>query len=428
MSLINQVLKDLEQRHASEARGVARAVRPLPEDAPRRGVWIVLGLVGTVLVAATAWWYLSPALARNTQLAELTPAKVPPLAVSASVPPVVAPTPSPAAPDASAQAPGTPVPESISGQRASALTPAVTAAHATPELAGLPRAPPPVATDFSEARLAARAPVSPRARQRTLDDVVTASETARELAQENRNAAARTLRKTDPKVSEPGAPVDVEGTGPPTSQDPGLSAPPPAANIEKQVRPPSEREQAEMEFRRGIAALGAGDAAQAEDKLRAALVIDPTVDKARQALLGLYIERGRRQDAEQLLEDRLRVDRRLAGFALALARLQLERGADSDALATLQRSLAHGEANADYHAMLANALGRLGQHEQAAERFEIAARLAPRNPVWLMGLGVELRADNRASQARVAFQRARELGGLNAQLANFVDRQLSELK
>ncbi len=177
-----------------------------------------------------------------------------------------------------------------------------------------------------------------------------------------------------------------------------------------------------------MAALSAGDATEAETRLRAALAIDPTVDKARQALLGLYIEHGRREDAEQLLEERLRVDRRPTGFALALARLQLERGANSEALATLQRSLPNGEASADYQAMLANALGRLGQHKQAAERFDMAARLAPRNPVWLMGLGVELRADNRSSEARVAFQRARELGGLNPQLANFVDRQLSELK
>ena len=189
---------------------------------------------------------------------------------------------------------------------------------------------------------------------------------------------------------------------------------------------PTERERAEAEFRGGDGGSAAPEtAAEAEDKLRAALAIDPLLDKARQALLGLYIERGRREDAEQLLEDRLRMDRRPAGFALALARLQLARGANGEALATLQRSLPNGEASADYQAMLANALGRLGQHKQAAERFEMAARLAPRNPVWLMGLGVELRADNRSSEARVAFQRARELGGLNPQLASFVDQQLT---
>jgi len=39
-----------------------------------------------------------------------------------------------------------------------------------------------------------------------------------------------------------------------------------------------------------------------------------------------------------------------------------------------------------------------------------------------------LRADNRPAEARAAFQRARELGGLNPRLASFVDQQLRELK
>jgi MSHA biogenesis protein MshN len=45
-----------------------------------------------------------------------------------------------------------------------------------------------------------------------------------------------------------------------------------------------------------------------------------------------------------------------------------------------------------------------------------------------MGFGVELRADGQPEQARAAFQRARELGGLTPQLTAFVDQQLRELK
>ena len=151
-------------------------------------------------------------------------------------------------------------------------------------------------------------------------------------------------------------------------------------------------------------------------------------DKVRQALLGLYIRDGRREEAELLLDERLRLDAKQAGFALALARLQLERGASSDALATLQRSQSYAQASADYQAMLANAHARLGRHREAAERYEAAARLAPRNPVWLMGLGIELRTDNRPAEARAAFQQARELGGLSPQLAGFVEQQLRELR
>jgi MSHA biogenesis protein MshN len=78
--------------------------------------------------------------------------------------------------------------------------------------------------------------------------------------------------------------------------------------------------------------------------------------------------------------------------------------------------------------MLANALSRVGQHKDAAERFGAAARLAPRNALWYMGLGVELRTENRNPEARAAFQRARELGGLNPQLVSYLDQQLHELE
>ena len=434
MSLINQVLKDLEDRHAGGVHGVARAVRPLPERAPRRGLWIILGLVATASGAGAAWWYLLPqsALARSAQVGDPGPSKVgSPTAgtvvpvVAAPIPPVVAP-----APDVgSTQVAGTsaPVPDQRKATQTSTSTQLV---HATPQISGLPQAAAPVAKDFPEARVAARSPASsplPQ-RQRAVEDAATASETTLEIESETRRPMPRTLRKADPKISGSSVPVkpDVAGAvGPEEFQPERAEA---AANIDKQVRAPTERQRAEAEFRGAMADLGAGDGNRAEDKLRSALAIDPLLDKARQALLGLYIERGRRADAEQLLEERLHMDRRPAGFALALARLLLARGANSEALATLQQSLPNGEASADYQAMLANALGRLGQHKLAAERFEMAARIAPRNPVWLMGLGVELRADNRSSEARVAFERARELGGLNPQLASFVDQQLTELK
>jgi len=201
-----------------------------------------------------------------------------------------------------------------------------------------------------------------------------------------------------------------------------------APNIARQELPPTSRERAEADFREALTALSAGDSARAEEKLRAALSIDPSRDRARQALLGLYVNSGRREEAELLLDERLRVDAKQAVFALALARLQLERGASTEALATLQRSLSFGQSSADYQALLANALGRLSRHREAAERYQAAAGLAPRNPVWLMGMGIELRADSRPSEARAAFQQARELGGLSPQLAGFIDQQLRELR
>jgi MSHA biogenesis protein MshN len=417
MSLINQVLKDLERRHAGtdEAAGMARAVRALP-DAPRRSLWIVLGVIVTGALVGGSWWYLSQLERRAAQQAATAQAAVPPLAAapapampeSASSAPMSAVS-LPVNPPNSPLAPGQPG----SGQaQASAAVPVV-----LPEkIAGLSQPQPPAPTASAAVPAGVLAPVKAGP---------PGADAPGALAGEPQSTA-KVIGKVRPKpvdgVGKRGLPGVQAGEYP--EPDGSESAP----SIDKQVRPPSERERGEAEFRQGMAALQAGNAADGEDRLRAALVIDPLNNKARQALLGVYVESNRREDAERLLEDSLRVDRKHPGFAMALARLQLERGANGEALVTLQRSLPYGETSAGYQAMLANALARVGRNKEAAERYEAAARLAPRDPLWLMGLGVTLRADNRPEEARTAFRRARELGGLNPQLASFVDQQLRELK
>jgi len=424
MSLINQVLKDLERRHAGEVRGAARAVRPLPEGGGGRRLWIALASVATLCTAGgAAWWYLSPALARNAPLSgEAAPAK--PTLPGATAPSsafVSQTTPSASTADNQlAPASATVGPSPSTDERTEATVPS-SARASTPEIAGLPQ-PARVTERGQDVGAKANAPAG----RLGMHPARAAAQMARtaDAAPATASAPAKTSRDSAVKLPERTASSKPESD----AAQGGAEIKPGSAAIDKQPLPPTERERAEAEFRGALAALASGDSNEAQNRLRAALIVDPLADKARQALLGIYIEQGRREDAAELLEERLRLDPRAAVFALALARLQLERGVNSEALATLQRSLPYGERSADYQAMLANALGRMGEHKQAAEHFQMAAQLAPRNPVWLMGWGIELRADNRNSEARAAFQRARESGGLNPQLASFVDRQLRELK
>lgn len=428
MSLINQVLKDLEKRHASvgEVRVEARAVRPLPQDVPRRSLRIAFGLILLITMGGGAWWLFladpdptavlsmrSAKIAANlvtiAPAAVAAPAVLPPIAVS----PLTAPAAMAAQPlttpagetSTNAAVPSPTSARQVVGLLQLAANPMPADLAATPATGSGPSASgaPAPAVGVTEAPAAQSATLAPK-------------------------PAGKPARKVTPKANGLHLPAKVGLSGTPPGEYPGAGGLEPPSNIAKQVRPLSERERAEVPFREGMVALQAGDAAEGEDKLRAALTIDPLADKARQALLALYVQRGRREDAERLLEDRLRLDRNHAGFAMALARLQLEHDANDDALGTLLRSQANGEASSDYQAILANALGRVGHHKEAARRFEAASGLAPRNPLWLMGLGVELRADGRLEEARAAFQRARELGGLTPQLVTFVGQQLRELK
>jgi MSHA biogenesis protein MshN len=433
MSLINQVLKDLEKRHANaDAGGVTRAVRALPEGRARRGLWIVLGVTSIAAAGAAAWWLTRhesplPIIAGKPA----APAPVPVPQVKPPETPMASPAPGPQA----SVAPSSPatLPSMPAGVANPSPIPAGAATLDVNQRSAPLNAPPVHDAPVAHAPNAAASPAPRPAANKTSaahDQPIATAAVATEASDPEAASVkpkpvpsklqARAAPLPKPKVS-----ASVQSVQYPDAEESGNA---PAANIDKQVRQPSNRDRAEASFRLGMAAIQNGAIAEGEVALHEALRLDPMLDKARQALLGLYVEAGRREEAERLLEQRLQLDNNHAAFAMALARLQLEHASNADAVATLQRSAAQGANSADYQAMYANALSRTGRHKEAAERFAEAARLAPRNPLWALGLGVELRSENRNAEARAAFQRARELGGLNAQLTSYLDQQLRELQ
>lgn len=473
MSLINQVLRDLERRQATSDGEPVRRLRTVPEE--KRGVqrWIYAACAVIAVSAAAGWWWA------HQRTAEVKPVPAPvrmpaakppaPLPVNAQSAPLVPPESKPSVPTVAAAAQGT-----ITGAAAPG-----TAVDAAPAVAvpakPVVEAPPPVVAKPSETApvtVVETRPALAAVETKPLPVVAKSNDQPGPIPAEAKQSPARVATSPPAKpagddatavVDKPIAPnANASSAQPEELHDSEAAAPKPAAarkrgkaqreakpsvsaqarsaeviegdehgafgNIDKQVRAPSHRDRAESKFQQGMEAFDAGGLAQAEMSWREALEQDPMFDKARQALLGLYVEAGRREDAAHLLDERLQLDPKHAGFAMALARLQLDRGANGDALATLQRSLPYGETVPDYHALLANALSRVARHKEAAERFDAASRLAPRNAVWLLGLGMELRADGRNKEARAAFARARELGGLNPQLAAYLDQQLRELQ
>lgn len=398
MSLINQVLKDLERRHASRAdvRGLPPSVRPLPDERGRRSGWLIMLACLALLVAggAAAWWWFH------------TPASLPPRLAPVAQP--VSPPPSPVS------QPPSPVSEAGPAQPAASSEPAAT-----------PAAVPPPA-EFAPPPAASTAPATPAP---PVAAVTAPPQTA--PAERPSSAAAPVLAPavaSAPALSKPQEPAaDVDA---PTAREREATdrSPEPAGSIDKQVRPMSTSARAEAEFRRGMGLLQQGRPQDAEAALRAALEADPAHEQARQALLGVLLERGRRAEAETLLEEGLATNPKQVSLAMLLARLQLDRGAQQEALDTLLASLPNAQWSPDYLAMTAAVLTRASRHHEAAALYEAALRIGPNNAVWTMGLGLALRADGRPQEALTAFQRARDLKTLNPDLQAFVERQIRELR
>ena len=201
----------------------------------------------------------------------------------------------------------------------------------------------------------------------------------------------------------------------------------PLANAEKQIKQFSAQQLLENEFRRATALVQQGRSNEAYSAFEAVLQRDAGYDAARQAMVAIQLDSKRNTEAERLLQDGLQHNIKHSGFAMLLARLQVERGALPQALGTLNKTLPYVDRQADYQAFVAALLQRQNNHQEAIAHYQIAVQLAPNSGVWLMGLGISLHAAKRNEEARDAFKRAIETRTLSAELQAFVEQRLKEL-
>lgn len=223
--------------------------------------------------------------------------------------------------------------------------------------------------------------------------------------------------------------VEAPATGVVPSRSPVVAHPrePQLANdglIEKQSRLPSPTERAELEYRRGVLAQHQGNAADAAGNYRAALAGYPEHAAARQTLAALLIEARRFDEAEELLGAGTELAPVRLASTLALARLKVERNQAPAALELLLKNAASGERSAEYQGFAAALLNRAGRTADAVERYQAATRLAPGEARWWAGLGIVLDASGRGAEAREAWQKARSLPGLPADLAQHIEQRL----
>lgn len=192
----------------------------------------------------------------------------------------------------------------------------------------------------------------------------------------------------------------------------------------KQISP---EQQADAEFRKATALVQQGRIDEAMSGYQAALRLDAGNDAARQALVALLLEKKRGNEAERVLKQGLAGKPDQTRFTMMLARLQVERGAVTEATATLENGLPYARSEADYQAFLAALLQRQDRNDEAVAHYQVALQLAPNNGIWLMGYGISLQALKRNADARVAFQHALDTRTLNPDLQAFVQQKLKQL-
>jgi MSHA biogenesis protein MshN len=227
------------------------------------------------------------------------------------------------------------------------------------------------------------------------------------------SAVAVTSKAPDLRPTEPAVPIKKK----PDSGNTDTSA-------LKQVSP---AQRADAEFHKATGLMQQGRVNEAIDGYEEALRLDAGHNASRQTLVTLLLEAKRNADAERVLKQGQEIKPEHTGFAMLLARIQVEHGALDQAIATLKKSLPYAEGQANYQAFLAALLQRNNLHNDAIIYYQIALRITPGNGIWLMGCGISLQAVKRNDDARQSYQRALDSKTLSPELQAFVRQKLKEL-
>jgi MSHA biogenesis protein MshN len=190
----------------------------------------------------------------------------------------------------------------------------------------------------------------------------------------------------------------------------------------------SSQQASENLYRNAVLHVQQGrDSAEARAMLGKSLEANPGNIAARQMLASLLMESNDIDGAAALLQEGLKLSPEQSVFSMALARLQLERADTGGAIATLEKGSA-GTDRADYHAFYAAVLQRAGRNDDAVKQYLAALRTDPSMPTWLVGIGISLQAIGKDADAIEAFQRAKETGHLAPAVAAFVEQRLIQLR
>jgi MSHA biogenesis protein MshN len=396
MSLINQMLQDLEKRRASGAeRGaLPDQVRVLPREEARSMPWWLVGIaVAAALIAAVAWQFNSRSL--------VTPAT--PVSSLGQI----------QAPPAAAVTPGTP---------ASRL--ALDLAQVPPSVAATPAprttAPPPVKTNTVI--------VSAPATATNAAPAVVAADMPKPAAAMTEAPKSAIVAPQTPVAASTARPAITMSKAGETIPEARVQAALSNSQIDKRAQTLTPQQVAENEYRDAANFLNQGRLAEAQEGFRRALQNYPAHIGARQGLFGVLLDAKKSAEAEQVLQEGLKLNPNQPGFAMALASLQFERGDIGGSIETMQKAAPAAQSSPDYLARLAGLLQRQTRHKEAVDYYQAALRLAPGSGVWLMGMGISLQALNRNGEAVDAFRRAKSSNTLSADLQTFVDQRLKQLQ
>jgi MSHA biogenesis protein MshN len=198
-------------------------------------------------------------------------------------------------------------------------------------------------------------------------------------------------------------------------------------SVNKTIRPLTSEQQAQIAFQDAVKLIGRGDESGAQRALEQALSFEPNHVRARETLSAMLLNTGRVSEAGDSLREGLRLQPTSTPLAKLYARVLVNQGDNAAAVVVLERAAPRVGDDPDYYALLAALYRGVGKHAQAAQVYQEILRLRPGVAAWWMGLALAQDAMGSSAESLEAYRRAQRAGGLRGEVLQYVQTRIAAL-
>lgn len=163
---------------------------------------------------------------------------------------------------------------------------------------------------------------------------------------------------------------------------------------------------------------------EAATLLRKVLTLDAGHSGARELLASLLFHNQQYSEASDILQAGIVERSGYIPFYVLLARVHMEQGQDADAIKVLESQKPLARDYSDYYALLAALYQRGARYTDAVAVYRGLLEVFPGRAIWWMGLGISLQSLDKPAEALTAYQRASRAQGLSTELKKFVQQRI----
>ncbi len=200
------------------------------------------------------------------------------------------------------------------------------------------------------------------------------------------------------------------------------------AEIIRKDKPLSRSERAETSYQSAVRQLKDGYFSLALQSLEDSLRHDSKHVVARDLLANLLIRNQRMDEALAVLSDGIKIYPYQLEFIQLYARVLAEKGLVEPALEVLERISPDVTTQPDYHALRATLYQQSGRYDNAIKIYQDVLRVKPDKGRWWMGLALSLESKGKKKSALRAYRNAILTSDLNYRMKSFAEQKARELE